>query len=505
MIEEKKILYDTTCIHFYDSISLYQEKRNAKMKSIIKKITIMPMILGLQIIASLMFIVFLFQLGALPMIYACVIVGIICLLDLGLFFLMRNDHKNSKRTIVGKVISVIISVILFVGSFYIAKGDSTLNSIAGANKDTYTYSVITKKNSDIKDVKDLTDKKISMNMQEDLQYFTKALSKLKEENKSFQSLEVNDFHQLAKDLYNNQCDAIFVNVAYLTMLETDYENFNEDTKIIWTYSIDKEFEDFSKEVDVTSKPFVVYISGIDTFGKVSTVSRSDVNMIVTVNPKTKQVLMTSIPRDYYVTLANKGKKDKLTHSGLAGIENTIKTVEGFMDIDINYYARVNFTSLIQMVDALGGIEVESVEDFSIGQYHYNKGINQLNGDQALYFARARYTVTGGDNGRVANQQRVLMGMLKKMMSPAILTNYTGVLNSIEGCFETNMQSHEITDLIQMQINDMSSWTFKTKQLSGTKAMLTGGAYIPSRKLYYMMPNETSINENKEAIQNILNS
>ncbi len=473
------------------------------MKNIIQKITRMPIILGLQIIASFMFIFFLLKLGALPMLYACILIAIICLLDIGLFFLMKNDQSDSTKTIVSKVISIVISVLLLIGSFYIAKGDSTLNSISGADKDTYTYSVIVKKESEIKDVKDLTQQKIAMNMQEDIQYFTKALSALKEENNSFESLEVNDFHQLAKDLYDNQCDAIFVNVAYLTMLETDYENFNEDTRVVWSYSIDKKLEDFSKDVDVVSKPFVIYISGIDTFGKVSTISRSDVNMIVTINPKTKQILMTSIPRDYYVTLDNKGKKDKLTHSGLAGIENTVKTVEKFMGIDINYYARVNFTSLIQMVDALGGIEVESIEDFSIGQYHYVKGMNQLNGDQALYFARARYTVTGGDNGRVANQQRVLTGMLKKMMSPAILTNYTGVLNSIEGCFETNMQSSEITSLIQMQLNDMASWTFTTKQLIGTGAMLTGGAYIPGRKLYYMLPNETSVKENKAAIQSVL--
>lgn len=473
------------------------------MKNFIKKITTMPIILGLQIVASIIFMLFIFKLGALPMIYACILVGIICLLDLVMFILMRNEQNKSIKTIIGKVCSLIMSLLLIVGSFYIAKGDATLENISGANKDTYTYSVITKKDSEIKDVKDLSDKKIAMNMQEDLQYFTRSLSALKEENQAFKSLEVNDFHQLAKDLYDNQCDAIFVNEAYRTMLETDYESFNEDTKVVWSYSIDKELEDFSKDVDVTSKPFVIYISGIDTFGKVSTISRSDVNMIVTVNPKTKQVLMTSIPRDYYVTLANKGKKDKLTHSGLAGIENTVKTVESFMGIDINYYARVNFTSLIQMVDALGGIEVESVEDFSIGQYHYVKGKNQLNGDQALYFSRARYTVTGGDNGRVANQQRVLTGMLQKMMSPAILSNYNGVLNSIEGCFETNMQSNEITSLIQMQLNDMASWTFTTKQLIGSGAMLTGGAYIPGRKLYYMLPNETSVKENKEAIQSIL--
>ena len=473
------------------------------LKNILNKVTHKFVISGLLLGMSLYLIISLLLLGVLPVLYASIVIIIILCINVSLFFMMKTDNEKSVRVVVSKVICVVLSIIMLIGGIYLNKGNKTLESITSADKDTYTYSLIVLKDSHLDSIKDMKNKKIVMNVKEDIQYFTKALTSLKENNKDFQSEEINDFHQSANYLYQKKCDGIFINEAYRTIIEENYPHFTEETKVIWSCSIDKKIEDFSKNVDVTNKPFVIYISGIDTFGNVSTVSRSDVNMIVTINPVTKQILMTSIPRDYYVTLANKCKKDKLTHSGLAGIENTVKTVENFMDIDINYYARVNFTSLIRMVDALGGIEVKSIENFTIGQYHYVKGINQLNGDQALYFARARYTVTGGDNGRVANQQRVLTGMLKKMMSPVILTNYTSVLDSIEGCFETNMSADEITSLIQMQLSDMSSWNIVHKQMSGHGQKLTGGAYMPQSKLYYMIPNERSVQENKLYIQKVL--
>lgn len=214
-------------------------------------------------------------------------------------------------------------------------------------------------------------------------------------------------------------------------------------------------------------------------------------MIVTVNPNTKKILLTSIPRDYYVTLANMKKKDKLTHSGIAGPENTVKTMAKFLGTDINYYARVNFTSLVTMVDALGGITVNVDRD----GYTYKLGLQQMNGKEALAYSRERHSFADGDNVRVKHQQDVLMAMLNKMMSSAVITNYTSVLNAISGCFETNMESSDITDLIKMQINDNASWTFKQKQFTGTGVMQTGGAYMPDSKLYYMIP---------KAIKNVLN-
>lgn len=416
----------------------------------------------------------------------------------------KNKKKGKVRTVIGKFVSILLSVLLLVGSLYIAQGNSLIDAITGANTETTRISVVVMEKSKYKELSDLKGETIEVNMSAETEKMEEAIKALKNEESSIKTKEVDEFAKMADDLYKGTTNAIFVNEAYYAMLEANHPNFETETRVIWHKDITVKTNDISKNVDVTKAPFVVYISGIDTYGKVSTVSRTDVNMIVTVNPKTKQILMTSIPRDYYVTLANKGKKDKLTHSGLGGIENTVKTMENFMGIDINYYARVNFTSLIKMVDALGGVDVESEVAFTAYDgTTFKKGINHVNGEKALVFSRERYSLGGGDNARVHNQQLVLTAMLKKMMSPAIITNYSSVLNSINGSFETNMESGDITGLLQMQISDMASWTIIQKQLTGTGKTMTGGAYMPNNKLYYMIPNDSSVAENKQAIQNVL--
>lgn len=478
----------------------------SKKDSLIHKVIDWKIILGIQVIASIFLMFLVFKLGALPLKYALILIAIVVLLCVGIFFLMKPSDTNKKgraRSVIGKFVSILLSVFLLFGALYIAQGNSVLDAITGANKQTTRISVITLKDSKVEKISDLKGKTIQMNSESESDKMAKALTALKKEQSTIKTEDVNDFEKMVDNLYNSKTDAIFVNEAN-PFLEAKYENFKSDTKVVWSFDIEEKLENFSRNVDVTEKPFIVYISGIDTTGPVSTVSRSDVNMMVTVNPKTKQILMTSIPRDYYVTLANKGKKDKLTHSGLAGVQNTVKTVESFMGIEINYYARVNFTSLIKMVDALGGIEVESDKAFTAADgTNFKKGTNRVTGKQALAFSRERYSLGGGDNARVHNQQIVMTAMLKKMMSPAIITNYSSVLKSIDGSFETNMKSSDITDLLQMQINDMASWTFIQRQLEETGKVMTGGAYMPNNKLWYGIPVESSVAENKQAIQDVL--
>lgn len=476
---------------------------------VLKKVISWPVVLTIQVIDSVALLFLLFKLGVVPTKYMIILVVVLALLALLMYFFMKpakGKHAVNARQSIGKIISLALSIVLLIGSVYVAKGSSTLNKISGADTKTVHYAILVLKDSKIDSLSDIKNESIEYNLQyDDKKDMNQIIAKAKQEQSSISYDETNDdYSKLADDLYNNTVHAILVNTAYNGMFEETHENFANETKEIWSYEVDTEVKSFAKDVDVTSKPFTIYISGIDTYGKVSTVSRSDVNMIVTVNPKTKQILMSSIPRDYYVTLANKGKKDKLTHSGLAGPENTVKTMDNFLGIDINYYARVNFTSLITMVDALGGIDLDSDSSFSTGEYSFSKGVQHVNGKKALAFARERHAFGGGDNMRVKHQQDVLMAMLKKMMSPAIITNYTGVLNSIAGCFETNMSSDNITDLIQMQVNDMAQWTFTQKQFTGHGVMQTGGAYMPSTKLYYMIPDDSSVSENIAAIKAVLN-
>lgn len=480
----------------------------SKANSMIKKIIDWKIILGIQVIASLALIGIIFKLGALPMQYAMIVIAIVVLLCLGTFFLMKPSKKKGTgkvRNIIGKLVSILLSVALLFGTLSIAQGTSVLDAITGANIQTQRYSVVVLKDSSYKQLSDLKNETVETVSSVDEENAQKAIEAMQKEESSIQTKDIDSYSKMANDLYDENTKAILVNESYYAIIEAEHEDFQNDTRVIWSFDIEEKIKDISKNVNVTKEPFIVYISGIDTSGPVSTVSRSDVNMIVTVNPTTKQILLTSIPRDYYVTLANKGQKDKLTHSGLAGIDNTVETMENFLGIDINYYARVNFTSLIKMVDALGGITINNDVAFTgYNGTYFAKGNISIDGDEALEYSRERHAFGAGDNERVFHQQIVIMGMLNKMMSPAVITNYSSVLNAIEGCFETNMSSREITSLIQMQINDMASWNMVQKQFSGHGVMQTGGAYMPGRKLYYMIPDDESVSENVAAIKSVLN-
>lgn len=480
----------------------------SKANSIVKKIIDWKVILGIQVIASLALIGIIFKLGALPMQYAMIVIAIVVLLCLGTFFLMKPSKKKGTgkvRNIIGKLVSILLSVALLFGTLSIAQGTSVLDAITGANIQTQRYSVVVLKDSSYKQLSDLKNETVETVSSVDEENAQKAIEAMQKEEASIQTKDIDSYSKMANDLYDENTKAILVNESYYAIIEAEHEDFQNDTRVIWSFDIEEKIKDISKNVNVTKEPFIVYISGIDTSGPVSTVSRSDVNMLVTVNPTTKQILLTSIPRDYYVTLANKGQKDKLTHSGLAGIDNTVETMENFLGIDINYYARVNFTSLIKMVDALGGITINNDVAFTgYNGTYFAKGNISIDGDEALEYSRERHAFGAGDNERVFHQQIVIMGMLNKMMSPAVITNYSSVLNAIEGCFETNMSSSEITSLIQMQINDMASWNMVQKQFSGHGVMQTGGAYMPSSRLYYMIPDDESVSENVAAIKSVLN-
>lgn len=475
----------------------------------IKKIISWPVILGIQVITTVLLLFFIFKLNILPTTYAVMVGMIFVLLGFINYALMKPNkkehHKTKPREIVGKVISLLLSVLMVFGSVMINKGYSTLDDITNSNTKSAHYAIVVLKSSKINSLSELQNESIEYCLQYDKEKdMNQVIAEAKKKESSLNFDVAMTYSKLGDDLYNNTVNAILINTAYNGMFEDNHPDFQNEVKEIWTSDIETKVKDFSTRVSVTNTPFIIYISGIDTYGSITTVSRSDVNMIVTVNPNTKKILLTSIPRDYYVTLANMKKKDKLTHSGIDGPENTVKTMAQFLGTDINYYARVNFTSLVTMVDALGGITVNVDRDFSAGGYTYKLGLQQMNGKEALAYSRERYSFADGDNVRVKHQQDVLMAMLNKMMSSAVITNYTSVLTAVSGCFETNMASSDITDLIKMQINDNASWTFKQKQFTGTGVMQTGGAYMPDSKLYYMIPNDDSVKENLQAIKDVLN-
>ena len=304
-------------------------------------------------------------------------------------------------------------------------------------------------------------------------------------------------------MLDEKIEAILVSSSQYAMISEEIEDFEDDTRIIYksNHEIEKTAEVSAGDSKYTIQNgiFNVYISGIDTSGSISNVSRSDANIIATVNTKTHEVLLTSIPRDYYVTLHSKGAKDKLTHSGIYGINETVTTVEDLLDVDINYYIRVNFTTVIELVDTLGGVEVYSEYDFSAQGYHFNQGYNYLNGAQALAFSRERHSFASGDNQRVKNQHAVIEAIIRKVLnSTTLLTRYTSILESLEGSFQTNISQNEISNLVKAQLSDMSSWTIKNNALTGTGAYSSTYS-LGSQQSYVMVPNNSSVEDAIEQI------
>ena len=299
---------------------------------------------------------------------------------------------------------------------------------------------------------------------------------------------------------------ILLENTYLEIAKEENEEFAKNTKVIYKFSIDIATKDLVKNVDITEKPFNIFIAGIDTYGKISSVSRSDVNMVVTVNPKTHKILLTSIPRDYYVYLHGiTSYKDKLTHAGIHGIDMSVKTVEDLLDCDINYYFKVNFSSLINIVDAIGGIEVDSPYTFTTydNKYTFKKGLNKLNGEKALYFVRERKAFSGGDRTRNQNQQLVLTAIINKVMSKTLLTKYNSILDAVGDSFVTNLDNDSITKFIKKQIKNNDSWTIETYNLNGTDAFDYTYSY-KSAKSYVMQPDEESVQNAQNKINEIMN-
>ena len=312
---------------------------------------------------------------------------------------------------------------------------------------------------------------------------------------------------IGTSLLNGEINVIYISSSQYSILGEEISNFKDNTKILYTanHEVEKtaEVSTESSEYTIGNGIFNVYISGIDTSGSISNVSRSDANILATVNTKTHEVLLTSIPRDYYVTLHSKGAKDKLTHSGIYGINETITTVEDLLDVDINYYVRVNFTTVINLVDTLGGIEVYSDYSFTSQGYSFSQGYNYMDGEKALAFSRERHSFASGDNQRVKNQQAVIEAIIKKVLnSTTLLTRYTDILSSLEGCFQTNISQDEISNIVKDQLSNMSSWTIKTNALTGTGS--SGPTYsLGNLNSYIMLPDSSSVADAKEQIDEVM--
>lgn len=412
-------------------------------------------------------------------------------------------HKTYKLTIISLIIVLFVSGIYIYVTNYALATISFLGDVLKEAKETDEYYLIVRKDSSYAKIEDIENKNV---------HFFQVVDDVKSEvTKKVRITLVNQENlvDLGNKLLDKNVDVILTSATQYSMLGDEVKNFKESTRILYTIKheiqTNTKAEETGSKYSVKSGKFNVYISGIDTSGNIGNVSRSDANILMSINTDTHEALLTSIPRDYYVTLHSYGAKDKLTHSGIYGINETVKTVEDLLDTDINYYVRVNFTTVIKLVDKLGGIDVYSDYSFTTSDklYTFKKGYNHMNGEEALRFSRERYAFEGGDNQRVKNQQHVIEAVMKKVLnSTTLLTKYTDILDSLKGSFQTNIAQDDISALVKDQINNMASWTIKSNSLTGTGA--SSSTYsMGSTKLYVMVPNSTSVTSAKEKIDEVL--
>lgn len=463
---------------------------------------------GIQLIATIIFMAGVFRLNMLPNMYLAVI-GILLLLFWGI--ILASQFFSKKNAITGKVISVIISILLIVGAYFLFKTSGTISDISGGDYKLDNVVVAVMADDPAESIEDAADYNFGVQYNMNGDQITSTVDAINEElGSEIRTTEYESLAEQAQALHDGEVDAIVYNEGYTGILEEAFEGYAENTKVIYTHSIKSEMENQSSDVEVNDETFTVYISGIDVFGAIETNSRSDVNILATVNPTTHQVLLVTTPRDYYVEIPDisNGQKDKLTHAGIYGVDASMKTLEQLYDTEIDFYARVNFTSLIEIVDALGGVDVESEYAFTTSYesglvMNVQQGTNHFNGKQALAFSRERLNVPGGDNQRGKDQQAVITAMIKKMVSPAILTGANGILNSVSGNVETNMSESQIQELIKNQLAETPSWTITSMAATGNGDNQYCYSYSGA-PLYVMQPDETSVESIKQAIDSVEN-
>lgn len=482
-------------------MSKKEKNKNPNRKSpLIRVISIISILLAIALIIKVI------KIDILPLNFEITILGAVLLLTLILFIFYNFTSHSKIARVFGGFMIIVVTLSYGLGYFYLYKTAGMLSTIStsssgsgtklGSLSDEMTnnVSVIVMKSSNYNSLKDLSGKKIGTTSELDAKSTEKCLTDIKK-SIDFDQEDYPNYNQEMTDLYDGRIDGVILDESSRGIVYEQFLNISQVTKVVHTTSYKAPREhaivDSKHPVDVTKDPFTIYFSGNDSFGDIQETSRTDSNMLVTVNPKTHRILMTSIPRDYYVPVAcaedaadgcPDGQKDKLTHTGLYGVQTTINTIEDFMDVDINYYVRVNFSSLTNIVDAIGGVDVTVGKGLAVDQFYTDdtiggvvEGENHLDGQKALAYARERYAYEDGDLQRVKNQQQVLKAIIKKVKSPSMLLKYASLIDAIGSAIETNMPSSSITNFVKFQLASNSSWKFESYPMVGD----TGMEFSPS--------------------------
>ena len=426
-----------------------------------------------------------------------VVVFLVCLL---LTLFKKGKHLV---TVLLVLFSIVVGVSLFAFKSLVDVADN-INKTASYSE--IEMKVVVPANSSISDVSELTN--VQAPTSADESNINALIANIKSEKGVELTVDPVDSYQSAyENLINGSSQAMVLNSSYSSLLELSYNDYESNLKTIYTYKIKKAIEDTAKTTD--KNVFNIYISGIDTSGAVSTVSRSDVNLILTVNMNTHKILMTTTPRDSYVRIPDGGadQYDKLTHAGIYGIETSVKTLENLYDIPINYYARLNFTSFVKLINALGGVTVYNDQAFTSLHGNYNFGVGNINltsGEEALGFVRERYSLEHGDYDRGNNQLKVIQAIVEKLTSFQSVSNYSDVISTLQDSIQTNMPLNTMMSLVNEQLDSGKTFIFSSQEVTGTGStgQLTSYA-MPNASLYMIQLDDASVAKASQAIKNVM--
>lgn len=458
---------------------------------------------GLSFIIYLIFAFFLYKYNILPIKYRVLLLVILPVILLCYLYLSSKDKIKKTGNIIFSIILIIISISEIIFISFANSSIKTINEISKKDNSLMTeMSYIVRKDSPYKSLEDIKEASLSIAETEESETIDEVLRKYKKEfDTDIATNKYIDYLSLGKSLLRGKEEVMLLNEGFRSLIEESEENFSQDTRKIGSVLVEnkkKESED-DKGVVAQNESFNVYISGIDTYGSLSNVSRSDVNLVISVNPVKGKVLITTIPRDSYVDIPGKGM-DKLTHAGLFGVDSSIQTIENLLNINIDYYGKVNFTTLTELIDVLGGIDVENPRAFSAEGYNFVEGTNHLNGTQALVFARDRYHQAEGDFDRGRNHTRIIAAIINKMLKPEMLLNFNNISQVALKSVNTDMPYEKMIELVNKQIDSGKKWEIQSQSLEGSGTMDLKSALMPEAKLYMMVVNEESLTKVEKKIK-----
>ena len=410
-------------------------------------------------------------------------------------------RKAEKFTIFFLTLAILVSSVSFFALQQFVGFTSHINSTS--NYSEYSMSVVVLKDSDIKNVTQLNS--VTGPTDTDNENIQKLIADIKTSQSKELTVEQSTSYLAAyKSLVSGEVKAIVLNSVFENIIESEYPDYASKIRKIYTKNITKEVA--APKVS-KNQSFNVYVSGIDTYGPISSVSRSDVNILMTVNRDSKKILLTTTPRDSYVPIADGGnnQKDKLTHAGIYGVDSSIHTLENLYGVGINYYARLNFTSFLKLIDLLGGVDVHNDQDFTSlhGKFHFPVGNVHLDSEQALGFVRERYSLADGDRDRGRNQQKVIVAIIQKLTSTEALKNYSDIIQGLQDSLQTNMPIETMMDLINAQLESGGSYKVNSQDLKGTGQMGLPSYAMPDSNLYMMEIDDSSLAAAKSAIQDVM--